>query len=331
MEPKITYDKLIEIVETYEQNQLEKIQKIQNDTEDLKKFLSIDDNIFSFETLHRIQSMMKYIDSQSQLYQKIKDKYDLASTIQNFMNNINKLLVNGDISQEIADNLVKNENFNDVVASAIVGQFADKKGKDLKTKFNTKDFDSLIQKGASAEVVQIVRRIFWAENKHSDKINIEVNPVGSKGGAQDILLVITGKGPRGGEHKLMLREDVKTSLGAHYLISDTLNEYKQDIKNILNRAMSKATRSRGKLYIDVDSNELYQVVAQQLGKKYGLVYYNDTFRVNSAVFFTSPNGSIEMGSEMLKRKDFQIEMNDEITKMAIRLGYINPIRRNQDV
>lgn len=330
MDPKITYDKLIEIVEKYENNQLEKIKIIRKDTEELKTFLTIDSNDFPSDALERIGLMMQYIDHQSGLYQKAKAKYDLAATLSNFSTQLNKLLVNRNIEEDVANKLVNNENFQDVVASAIVGQFANKKGTTLDTKFNNSDFDDLIQRGARAEVAQIVRRVFWAQNKHKDNIDIEVTPVGSKGGAQDIILTITGKGPLGGKHKLTLREDVKSSLQAHYLMSETLGSFKEDIKELLKKSMRSATRINEKLYLTVDNEELWQLVAERLGKKYGLVYYNDVFRVNSAIFFTSPDGSIEMGSEMLKRQNFQIEMNDEITKMAIRLGYISPVVGNQD-
>ena len=330
MEPKITYDELIDKVKEYENSQLEKIQKIKKDTQELKTFLTIDNNDFPPNALHRIETMMKYIDSQSSIYQKAKAKYDLAATLSNFSTQLNKLLVNGSIEEEIANQLVNNENFQDVVASAIVGQFADKKGTTLGTKFNNKDFDSLIQRGASAEVSQIVRRVFWAHNKQKDKIDIQVTPVGSKGGAQDIILTIEGKGPKGGKHRLTLREDVKSSLDAHYLMSESLGSFKEDIKSLLIKSMGSATKSNGKLYLSVNSKQLWQLVAERLGKKYGLVYYNDVFRVDRAIFFTSPDGSIEMGSEMLERRDFQIEMNNEITKMAIRLGYISPVVGNQD-
>jgi hypothetical protein len=113
-------------------------------------------------------------------------------------------------------------------------------------------------------------------------------------------------------------------------MSESLGSFKEDIKSLLIKSMSSATKSNGKLYLNVDSKQLWQLVAERLGKKYGLVYYNGVFRVNSAIFFTSPDGSIEMGSEMLERRDFQIEMNNEITKMAIRLGYISPVVGNQD-
>ena len=330
MEPKITYDKLIEIVEEYEKNQLEKIKIIKKDTEDLKTFLTIDSNDFPSDSLERIGRMMQYIDHQSGLYQKAKAKYNLAATLSNFSTQLNNLLVNRNIAADVANQLVNNENFQDVVASAIVGQFANKRGTTLATKFNNKDFDDLIQRGARAEVEQIVRRVFWAQNKHKNNIDIKVTPVGSKGGAQDIILTIEGKGPLGGKHKLTLREDVKSSLDAHYLMSETLGSYKEDIKLLLKKSMSSATRLNEKLYLRVDSDQLYALVAERLAKKYGLVYYKGVFRVNSPIFFTSPDGSIEMGSEMLRRQDFQIEMNDEITKMAIRLGYISPVVGNQD-
>jgi hypothetical protein len=145
MEPKITYDELIEKVKEYESGQLKKIQKIKTDTQELKAFLTIDNNDFPPHALHRIETMMKYIDSQSSIYQKAKAKYDLAATLSNFSTQLNKLLVNGSIAEDIANQLVNNENFQDVVASAIVGQFADKNGTTLGTKFNNKDFDSLIQ------------------------------------------------------------------------------------------------------------------------------------------------------------------------------------------
>jgi hypothetical protein len=330
MEPKITFDELISKVEEYENNQLEKIQKIKKDTQELKTFLTIDSNDFPSDTLYRIGLMMQYIDHQSGLYQKAKAKYDLAATLSNFSTQLNKLLVNGDIGADIASQLVNNENFQDVVASAIVGQFADKHGTTLDTKFNKKDFDSLIQRGASAEVSQIVRRVFWAQNKKKDQIDITVKPVGSKGGAQDIILAIEGKGPKGGSHKLTLREDVKSSLQAHYLMSETLGSFKEDIKELLKKSMRSATRINEKLYLTVNNEELWQLVAERLGKKYGVAYYNGVFRADRAIFFTSPDGSIEMGSEMLKRRDFQIEMNDEITKMAVRLGYISAVVSDQD-
>ena len=104
---------------------------------------------------------------------------------------IKSMLNNEHISKEVTNELISSSNFTDVIASAILGQFADQKGTSLETKFNNKEFDSLIQKGASAEVIQTIERIVWAEKKHTDNINIEIKPVGSLGGAQDILLIIT--------------------------------------------------------------------------------------------------------------------------------------------
>lgn len=330
MEPKITYDILVKAVETFETNQIQKIEKMKVDTQDLKDFLTIDNSFFTEEELARINGMIRYIDQQSQLYQSAKAKYDLAHSIERFMTGIDNLLSLGDIGEETSKKLVDSQNFQDVVASAIVGQFSSGKGAKVQDRFNSKEFDSLIQRGASAEVVQIIKRIFWAKNKETDTMSIEVIPTGSTGASQDIAIKFSGKGPKGGKVSLMLREDVKSSLAAHYLMSETLGSYKEDIRTLLRDSMKSATRVKGKLYLTINSDKLYQLVAERLGKKYGVVYYNNTFRVNSAIFFTSPDGSIEMGSEMLRRKDFQIEMNDEITKMAIRLGYISPVVGNQD-
>ena len=330
MEPKITYDILIKAVETFENNQKQKIEKMKVDTQDLKQFLTIDDTFFTEAELTRINNMINYIDRESQLYQNAKAKYDLANSVRRFMIGVDSLLSLGGIEKQTADELVKSQNFQDVVASAIVGQFSSGKGDKVQDRFNSKEFDSLIQRGASAEVTQIVKRIFWAKNKQTDTMSIEVIPTGSTGAIQDISIKFSGKGPRGGKVDLMLREDVKSSLSAHYLMSETLGSYKEDIRTLLRDSMKSATRIKDKLYLTIDNDKLYQLVAERLGKKYGVVYYHDTFRVNSAIFFTSPDGSIEMGSEMLKRKDFQIEMNDDITKMAIRLGYISPVVGNQD-
>lgn len=330
MEPKITYDILVKAVETFETNQIKKIEKMKVDTQGLKDFLTIDDSFFTKEELTRIGNMIKYIDRESQLYQSAKTKYDLAHSVQRFMTGVDNLLSLGGMGEEIVTELTDNQNFQDVVASAIVGQFSSGRGNKVQDRFNTKDFDSLIQRGASAEVVQIIRRIFWAKNKETDTMSIEVIPTGSTGAIQDIAIKFSGTGPKGGKVSLMLREDVKSSLAAHYLMSETLGSYKENIRTLLRDSMKSATRIKDKLYLTINNDKLYQLVAERLGKKYGVVYYNDTFRVNSAIFFTSPDGSIEMGSEMLRRKDFQIEMNDEITKMAIRLGYISPVVGNQD-
>lgn len=330
MEPRITYEALETAVKTFETNQIKKIQKMQADTSDLKDFLTIDDSFFTAEELKRIGGMMEYIDRESKLYQKAKEKYDLAKSIQQFMVGIDNLLSMGEIDRAVIDELKNSPNFQDVVASAIVGQFSTGKGGTVTSRFNSQDFDALIQKGASSELVQIVRRFFWAKVKETPDMSIDIIPTGSTGASQDIQIKFSGKGPRGGKVSLMLREDVKSSLAAHYLMSETLGSYKEDIRTLLRDSMKSATRAGGKLYLNINSDKLYQLVADRLGKKYGVVYFNNTFRVNSAIFFTAPDGSIEMGSEMLKRKDFQIEMNDEITKMAIRLGYVSPVVGNQD-
>ena len=159
MRPQITYDELITAVETYEKNQMDKIQKMKTDITELKDFLTINDKIFTKEMLERIGKMIKYIDKQSELYNKAKEEYDLAKQVQLFTEGIKSMLNNEHISKEVTNELISSSNFTDVIASAIVGQFADQKGTSLETKFNKKEFDSLIQKGASAEVIQTIKRI----------------------------------------------------------------------------------------------------------------------------------------------------------------------------
>lgn len=316
--PGIDLEDLIKAVKVYEENQISKILKIQGDTAELKKFLTIDNEIFSPEQLNRLDKMMNYIDKQSSLYREMKEKYDYQKTISVFMTGVENLLSTGGIGQEVINDLTKSQNFRDVVTSAIVGQFANTKPGE--SRFNNQDFNFLIQKGAKAETIGTIKRIFWAESKKTDKLKIDVTPVGSTGADEDIILKITAIGPRGGEKRVTLREDVKSSLGASYLASHKIYG---GLKEVIENAAKNMIKNGKNIIVPVKSKELEKVLSSILGRKYGVVNHDGRWVANAAIFFTSPDNKIEMGSEVLQRKDFEIVINNTITKIAIRKGYIN--------
>ena len=323
MRPTLDYDKLIEIVEIYENNQASKILQIKelNDIQLLKDFLMIDEAIFTDEQLKRIGDMSNYIDRQSQLYQQFKDKFDLEKQIRFIMKGITDLLLQGNIEEDIVKNLTQDVNFTDVIAEALVGQFPNtilSQG----PRFNTTDFSKKIQKGGKAELEQIIRRVFWAAAKKKDtknQLDIDIDPVGPTGRGEDIVLTFTMKGPRGGEKRTTLREDVKTRLEGSYLRSGSLP---QQLATIIQKHIKRAEHVGNELKLKIDTKELYDVVADLLSKKYGAVYNNGKWNVNSAVFFTSPDGSIELVSEVLRSKQFYIILDDQITQYAIKRGFL---------
>ena len=267
--PGIDLEDLIKAVKVYEENQISKILKIQGDTAELKKFLTIDNEIFSPEQLNRLDKMMNYIDKQSSLYREMKEKYDYQKTISVFMTGVENLLSTGGIGQEVINDLTKSQNFRDVVTSAIVGQFANTKPGE--SRFNNQDFNFLIQKGAKAETIGTIKRIFWAESKKTDKLKIDVTPVGSTGADEDIILKITAIGPRGGEKRVTLREDVKSSLGASYLASHKIYG---GLKEVIENAAKNMIKNGKNIIVPVKSKELEKVLSSILGRKYGVVNHD---------------------------------------------------------
>ena len=198
------------------------------------------------------------------LYKEIRNKYDYHFKITRFINGLSDWLRRNGIEENAIQELIDNQNFEDVVTSAILGQFANS-GRDV-PRFNTNDFNSAIQKGASAELAQIIKRLFWAESKKTEGLDINVEPVGATGAAQDIILKFTMTGPRGGKQTATLREDVKSSLEANYLGSTKIYG---ELKKIIERAAEKMVKNGKNIYIQENSVELENVVAKILGEKYG--------------------------------------------------------------
>lgn len=323
MRPNLDYSKLIEIVERFEENQTKKIFQLKElqDVQLLKDYLTIPDTLFTEELQQRLADMSTYIDKQSSLYQELKAKYDLDVETNTIMKGIEDLLLKGDIDKEVADNLLKDQHFIDVVYESILGQFANDRIN--QPRFNLTDFDTRIQIGGKAELIQIIKRVFWAAEKNKDpkgRVKVTIAPVGSGGRDEDILLTFLMTNNKGTQtKKATLREDVKSNLENAYLRSGTVSDR---LIEIIKRNIHQVVKRSDGLYIRVQTDELFDAVAEILGQKYGAVYNNGEWRANSPVFFTTPDGSIMLGSEMLKTRDFEIKLTDEMTKYAIKHGYM---------